>query len=95
MNEKFENALIELETSLKEIDSAAKQVEDIKGASTGVIKKSSELINEVRSRIGRLKENFSDWLNELDKNTKVLFKNYETIWKKHNAEVEKLIEVIN
>jgi len=91
MNEKLQNALIELESSLKDIDSAVKMLEETKGSAKAVLVKSVELITDVRDSHDKFVNSLENWYSQLDQSTRVLFHNYEDVWKNHNKNVEDLI----
>ena len=67
-------------------------INESKDSANEVIRKTSDLIDEVTKQINALQHTFDDWFKKMDETTKNLFKDYQALWDKHNKEVEKLIK---
>jgi chromosome segregation ATPase len=95
MNEKLQNALLELELSLQDIDSAAKMIEGTNESAKEVIQNTSKLIRSVRDKNLELQKYADTWFKELDNKTNALFVKYQDIWEEHNEMVDTLVEQHN
>lgn len=86
MNDEIQKALIELEESLKELDSASKLIRESEASSTHVIEEASKTLQGIRIQIGEVMkkgdsvlEQFGDLWDEQHKNVDQFLKKYKEL----------------
>lgn len=86
MNDEIQKALIELEESLKELDSAAKLIKESEASSTHVIEEASKTFQVIRTQIGEVMkkgdsilEQFGNLWDEQHKNVDQFLKKYKEL----------------
>jgi chromosome segregation ATPase len=91
MNEEIQNALIDLEASLNELDEAADIIRKSEKASGELIHSVSVTINKVKDQHDLFKKAMDEWSANLKKDSTIILDNYEETVLHHAKIVDELL----
>lgn len=83
MNDQLQQSLVDLETSLKEIDSAVKIIKKTENLATTIIEETSSILESITNQISILDREIKEWTENFGKETEMIIEKFETFCKKY------------